>query len=167
MTAAARLAMLLPCSQCGQQLNARACGPTHAILGADPTRHRIVMDALAEALRDADPPTVARPRAVTLDPEDHDQVAKLNIRFHRGKSRSDVENMQAALREFLTDETREAAPSAHSAETAHVHEWEVEYLPDPMSGGSVVRSGDLSCSCGETTPDVLYPPAQSPSGGAS
>lgn len=25
------------------------------------------------------------------------------------------------------------------------HEWEVEYLPDPMSAGSVVRSGALRC----------------------
>lgn len=25
------------------------------------------------------------------------------------------------------------------------HDWEVEYLPDPHSGGGVVRSGDLRC----------------------
>lgn len=36
----------------------------------------------------------------------------------------------------------------------HVHEWEVEYLPDPMSAGSVIRSGDLRCICGETTRDT-------------
>lgn len=35
----------------------------------------------------------------------------------------------------------------------HEHEWEVEYLPDPMSGGGVVRSGDLFCRCGATTGD--------------
>jgi hypothetical protein len=32
----------------------------------------------------------------------------------------------------------------------HEHEWEVEYLPDPMSAGGVITSGDLFCSCGET-----------------
>lgn len=31
------------------------------------------------------------------------------------------------------------------------HEWEVEYLPDPMSAGSVVESGDDFCrNCGAT-----------------
>ena len=49
--------------------------------------------------------------------------------------------------------------SGHSAEKdAHAHEWEVEYLPDPMSGGGVVRSGDLRCRCGETTRDI--PPVE-------
>lgn len=36
----------------------------------------------------------------------------------------------------------------------HVHQWQVEYLPDPMSAGSVVRSGDLCCACGESIPDT-------------
>lgn len=30
---------VLTCSQCGQPLAARACGPTHAVVKADPTRH--------------------------------------------------------------------------------------------------------------------------------
>lgn len=38
--------------------------------------------------------------------------------------------------------------------TEHVHEWEVEYLPDPMSAGGVVPSGDLACACGASTPDT-------------
>lgn len=38
--------------------------------------------------------------------------------------------------------------------SAHEHEWEVEYLPDPMSAGSVVRSGELRCWCGETMRDA-------------
>jgi hypothetical protein len=47
-----------------------------------------------------------------------------------------------------------ASPEAEPIEgDAHVHEWEVEYLPDPMSAGGVVRSGDLRCSCGEVTTD--------------
>lgn len=41
----------------------------------------------------------------------------------------------------------------------HVHEWEVEYLPDPMSAGGVVRSGDLACACGASTPDTPDGPA--------
>ena len=36
----------------------------------------------------------------------------------------------------------------------HVHQWEVEYLPDPMAAGGVVRSGDLFCHCGETVVDA-------------
>jgi hypothetical protein len=36
----------------------------------------------------------------------------------------------------------------------HTHEWEVEYLPDPTSAGSVVRSGDLHCACGAVIPDA-------------
>lgn len=36
---------------------------------------------------------------------------------------------------------------------AHVHDWQVEYLPDPMSAGSVVRSGSLFCACGATKED--------------
>lgn len=108
-TAGERLAGLLPCPECRLPLGAIACGPAHAALKADPTQHRLVMDALAEALRESDAAPVARPRVVWLDPDNHDQMALLNIRFRRGKSRSDVENMQAALREFLADETREGA----------------------------------------------------------
>jgi hypothetical protein len=105
MTAGERLALMLRCPQCGYLLGVIACGPEHAALQADPTRHPLVMDALAEALRESDAaPTEPRPRGVWFDPDDHDRVALLNIRFHRGKSRSDVENMQAALREFLTDD---------------------------------------------------------------
>lgn len=34
------------------------------------------------------------------------------------------------------------------------HRWEVEYVPDPMSFGAVVRSGDLRCAdCGLTIRD--------------
>jgi hypothetical protein len=37
---------------------------------------------------------------------------------------------------------------------AHTHEWEVEYLPDPMSAGSVVPSGALVCTvCFDTKED--------------
>lgn len=28
----------------------------------------------------------------------------------------------------------------------HEHRWEVEYLPDPMSGGAVIHSGALVCA---------------------
>lgn len=34
-----------------------------------------------------------------------------------------------------------------------MHEWEVEYVPDPMSAGGVVRSGDLVCWCGARKED--------------
>lgn len=34
-------AAALTCSQCGQRLAERACGPTHAVLKADPTQHRM------------------------------------------------------------------------------------------------------------------------------
>ena len=44
------LARVLPCSQCGQKLADRACGPTHAILTAQPERHRL----LAEVVRGAE-----------------------------------------------------------------------------------------------------------------
>jgi hypothetical protein len=43
---------------------------------------------------------------------------------------------------------------AENEARAHVHEWEVEYLPDPMGAGSVVRSGDLMCWCGVTREDT-------------
>lgn len=36
----------------------------------------------------------------------------------------------------------------------HQHQWEVEYLPDPMSAGAVTRTGDLVCTvCLESMPD--------------
>lgn len=38
----AALAAALSCSQCGQVFSARACGPTHAIIQADPRRHRLI-----------------------------------------------------------------------------------------------------------------------------
>lgn len=45
-------------------------------------------------------------------------------------------------------------PSRQPDTRAHEHDWAVEYQPDPMSSGSVVRSGDLICErCGATTPD--------------
>lgn len=50
--------------------------------------------------------------------------------------------------------------NADLAVTRHVHEWEVEYLPDPTSAGGVVRSGDLFCACGATTPDTRIPPVK-------
>jgi hypothetical protein len=50
--------------------------------------------------------------------------------------------------------------SCHGATNAHIHEWDVEYLPDPMSAGGVVRSGDLRCACGETIRDI--PPEVTP-----
>lgn len=38
---------------------------------------------------------------------------------------------------------------------AFPHDWEVEYLPDPTSGGGVVRSGMLVCrKCGSEKPDA-------------
>lgn len=51
-TAAELLTTLLPCPQCRMPLNAIACGAEHAALKADPTRHPLVMDALADALRE-------------------------------------------------------------------------------------------------------------------
>lgn len=36
------LATLLTCSQCGQRFSERACGPTHAIIAANPAQHRAV-----------------------------------------------------------------------------------------------------------------------------
>lgn len=41
------LGSLPSCSQCGQRFGARACGPTHAIIAADPLRHRMFEALLA------------------------------------------------------------------------------------------------------------------------
>jgi hypothetical protein len=145
------------------------------VLKADPTRHRLVMDALAESLRESEAPTVARPRVVTLDPDDHDRVALLNIRFRRGKSRSDVENMQAALREFLTDETREAAETAEcsgiclSGHDIGLPSGEIAYPhPDcPIHGADWIPwDNGWSRQYVADHPD-RFPPAPKPSGGAS
>lgn len=32
----------LTCTQCGQRFSDRACGPTHALIASDPTRHRLL-----------------------------------------------------------------------------------------------------------------------------
>jgi len=45
--------------------------------------------------------------------------------------------------------------TAENDAPAHECEWEIEYLPDPMSTGAVVRTGDLVCgSCFATTRDI-------------
>lgn len=36
------LAEVLPCSQCGGRISDSACGPTHALLQADPAQHRLL-----------------------------------------------------------------------------------------------------------------------------
>jgi hypothetical protein len=41
------LTHLLSCSQCGQKVADRACGPTHAVLQADPWQHNRVQEILA------------------------------------------------------------------------------------------------------------------------
>lgn len=48
----------------------------------------------------------------------------------------------------------EAGPWPKPKPKPKVHDWEVEYLPDPMSAGGVVRSGALVCSvCGAEKED--------------
>lgn len=43
-TVGALLTLLPPCSQCGQRFYDRACGPTHAMIAANPLRHRVFDD---------------------------------------------------------------------------------------------------------------------------
>lgn len=42
-----KLAEVLMCSQCGHTYNRPACGPSHAIIAADPRRHRLVAPLIA------------------------------------------------------------------------------------------------------------------------
>ena len=44
------LASALTCSQCGLTFGQRDCGSTHAIIAADPTRHRLIEAATAARL---------------------------------------------------------------------------------------------------------------------
>lgn len=71
----------------------------------------------------------------------------------------DVEYLVKTVLDFAAS-VREQMSTPPATNDHHVHEWEVEYLPDPMSAGSVVRSGDLFCTCGQTVPDVSPSPEQ-------
>lgn len=43
------MADFIRCSQCGNALSDRACGPTHAMLAADPTKHNALAPIVAAA----------------------------------------------------------------------------------------------------------------------
>lgn len=46
------LAAALVCSQCGKTFNNYACGPTHALIAADPARHRLIATVVDSAVAD-------------------------------------------------------------------------------------------------------------------
>lgn len=48
----AELAQALTCSQCGQTFATRACGPTHAVIQADPRQHRLIRPLILDAIQD-------------------------------------------------------------------------------------------------------------------
>jgi hypothetical protein len=53
---AALLTILPPCTQCGHRFYERACGPTHAVIAANPLRHRLfgdLLDPLLDEVRTA------------------------------------------------------------------------------------------------------------------
>lgn len=52
-TIGALLTLLPPCTQCGARFYERACGPTHAVIAANPLQHRM-FDELVQPLA-ADP----------------------------------------------------------------------------------------------------------------
>lgn len=43
------LAETLGCSQCGRTFDQPACGPTHALIAADPRRHRLIAPLIEAA----------------------------------------------------------------------------------------------------------------------
>jgi hypothetical protein len=50
----ALLTMLPPCTQCGHRFYRPACGPNHAVIAANPLRHRRFTDLLSPLLAEAE-----------------------------------------------------------------------------------------------------------------